>query len=295
MQHPEGHCLCCGTAGLSDHMIRRHIQRLKPCISNDEDIDILSSGDDALDLSNSSSSESIMDITSDEPHSDPSLPSMSPPTSPSPEHNMFSVGDYANDHIDHTSNHTINSLTMCFSTLSLVLKSHLEAELPDDSDDDANVTSYNKEDGGMENGSDDLVDVYDDMGSDKELREAFQLSPLCSNLSSSMALASSPDYTLLDIESLSKEDIDSLKMFSLIRRGNISQSIHAMLVTFWNDQIHIESMYKLCRHIASLSQIKTIVYNCCINSCCAFIGTDFESAQSCPFFHEPRFDDQNCT
>ena len=183
MQCPEGHCLCCGTAGLSDRTIRRHIQRLKPCISNDEDIDILSSGNDALDLSNSSSSESIMDITSDEPHSDPSLPSMSPPTSPSPEHNMFSVGDYADDHIDHTSNHTINSLTMCFSTLSLVLESHLEAELPDDSDDDTNVTSYNEEDGGMENGSDDLVDVYDDMGSDEELREAFQLSPLCSNLS----------------------------------------------------------------------------------------------------------------
>ena len=287
MQCPEGHCLCCGTAGLSDCTIRRHIQRLKPCISNDEDIDILSSGDDTLDLSNSSSSESIMDITSDEPHSDPSLPSMSPPTSPSPEHNMFSVGDYADDHIDHTSNHTINSLTMCFSTLSLVLKSHLEAELPDDSDDDTNVTSYNEEDGGMENGSDDLVDVYDDMGSDKELREAFQLSPLCSNLSSSMALASSPDYTLLDIESLSEEDIDSLKMFSLIRRGNISRSIHVMLATFWNNRIHIESMYKLCRRIASLSQIKTIVYDCCINSCCAFIGTNFKSAQSCPFCHEP--------
>src|SRR5258707_1303691 len=110
-----------------------------------------------------------------------------------------------------------------------------------------------------------------------------------------MALASSRDYTLLDIESLSKEDIDSLKMFSLIRRGNISWSIHVILVTFWNDRIHIESMYKLCRRIASLSQIKTIVYDCCINSCCAFIGTDFESAQSCPFCHEPRFDDRNCT
>src|SRR5258708_36397118 len=68
-----------------------------------------------------------------------------------------------------------------------------------------------------------------------------------------------------------------------------------MLVTFWNDRIHIESMYKLCRRIASLSQIKTIVSDCFINSCCAFIGTDFESAQSCPFCHEPRFDGRNST
>ncbi len=26
MQHPEGHCLCCGTAGISKRMIRRYIQ-----------------------------------------------------------------------------------------------------------------------------------------------------------------------------------------------------------------------------------------------------------------------------
>ncbi|KAF8314411.1 uncharacterized protein EI90DRAFT_2948271 [Cantharellus anzutake] len=85
-------------------------------------------------------------------------------------------------------------------------------------------------------------------------------------------------------------DIDSIKMFNFIRNTNLPRKAYAQLAKFWGSRIHVESLYKLFRHILELSNIETTVYDCCINSCCAFTGTDYKTAELCPYCHEPRFD-----
>src|SRR5258708_21955547 len=82
-------------------------------------------------------------------------------------------------------------------------------------------------------------------------------------------------------------------MFHLIREGNVSRKTHAKLTTFWGNRIHIDSTYKIYHHIAQLSNIKPNIFDCCINSCCAFMGSEYESAMSCPYCHESRFDERN--
>ncbi|KAF8318912.1 uncharacterized protein EI90DRAFT_2875785, partial [Cantharellus anzutake] len=55
------------------------------------------------------------------------------------------------------------------------------------------------------------------------------------------------------------------------------------------------SLYKLNRRITMLSGVQSVSYDCCINSCCAFIGDDLSNADVCPFCQEPRFDAHKCT
>src|SRR5258708_9462592 len=100
----------------------------------------------------------------------------------------------------------------------------------------------------------------------------------------------SNSYPPLGIESMSEEDIDSIKMFNLIREGHISWKTHSKFTTFWGDHIHSKSLYKLFCQMTELSNVETVMYDCCINSCCVFTGTNYETAELCPYCHEPRFD-----
>ena len=80
-------------------------------------------------------------------------------------------------------------------------------------------------------------------------------------------------------------------MFSLIREGHILCKSHSKITTFWGDHLFTETLFKLSCQIVQLSNVKTTAYDCCVNSCCAFIGTDYKTADSCPYCHEPRFDE----
>src|SRR5260370_28630087 len=82
-------------------------------------------------------------------------------------------------------------------------------------------------------------------------------------------------------------------MFQLMREGKLSRKTHAKLTTFWGNRIHIDSTYKIYCCIAQLSNIKPNIFDCCINSCCTFTGSEYESAMSCPYCHESRFDECN--
>src|SRR6266581_8876601 len=92
------------------------------------------------------------------------------------------------------------------------------------------------------------------------------------------------------MNSLMEEDIDSIKMFNLVCKGNISCKLHATLTRHWGHHVHLESQYKLNQRITTLSNVQPVSYDCCINSCCPFIGDGFSIADACPFCQEPRFD-----
>ncbi|KAJ7331374.1 hypothetical protein DFH08DRAFT_621771, partial [Mycena albidolilacea] len=49
------------------------------------------------------------------------------------------------------------------------------------------------------------------------------------------------------------------------------------------------SLYQLQARIAFLSGIKLVMYHCCKQSCCCFVGP-FEGLDSCPYCNEPRYD-----
>ena len=81
-------------------------------------------------------------------------------------------------------------------------------------------------------------------------------------------------------------------MFSLIREGHVLRTSHSKIGTFWGNHLYTETLFKLFCQITELSNVQTTAYDCCINSCCAFIGADYETADSCPYCHEPRFDER---
>ena len=68
-----------------------------------------------------------------------------------------------------------------------------------------------------------------------------------------------------------QDDIDSIKMFHLWR-GQLSWWLYSSFSRFWNGHIHIESLFTLLWRMAHLSAVCPESYDCCINSCCTFIG-----------------------
>ena len=90
-------------------------------------------------------------------------------------------------------------------------------------------------------------------------------------------------------QTVMQDDIDSIKMFHLLWRGQLSQQLYSSFSWFWNGHIHIESLFKLLQRMVHLSAIHPESYDCCVNSCCAFIG-DLDVSQ-CPHCKEPQLDE----
>ncbi|KAF8337500.1 uncharacterized protein EI90DRAFT_3013703 [Cantharellus anzutake] len=223
MDSKQSTCPCCGKQGLSKRTIRRHLQRLEQDISDNEMI--LSGNDDLVSKSDSSSylSDDVMNM-SDMDNSTPNTPLSSHHDEP-PLPSCWNALD-----TNEMSNEPVNTLAEKFSGLSLILESHFEPEVAPDLEDDVDPltpqgvaepreTGY--ESGGDSDG-DSLMGSFYDLGLDEELRDIYRF----------------------NIQSLSEEDIDSIKMFNFIRNTNLSRKAYAQLAKFWGSRIHIESLYK---------------------------------------------------
>ena len=89
---------------------------------------------------------------------------------------------------------------------------------------------------------------------------------------------------------LTEEDIMFLRAFTFKTEENLSdKSFERLRHTFPN--LSLES-FKVTRSRAQfLAPFKPLPYDCCINSCCCFVGPRKDD-QECPYCNEPRFNTQ---
>ncbi|CDO70568.1 hypothetical protein BN946_scf184579.g24 [Trametes cinnabarina] len=86
---------------------------------------------------------------------------------------------------------------------------------------------------------------------------------------------------------LRPEDWDSISAFRLRFIANVSRAAYDKFREAFGDRIQLDSDWVLLHRIAELSRIQPIWYDCCINSCLAYLG-DLTDAETCPECQEPR-------
>src|SRR5260370_22124096 len=143
---------------------------------------------------------------------------------PSSHWGMIDLNEHSNGLVD-----------MLIARLSeLAIESHLEAETTKDMDNDTiapDSTGTVSDDSSDE----DWMDEFYDMDLDEELHETYQMGKCLGYMP---LITYSNSYSPLGIECLSDEDIDSIKMFSLIREGHISCTPHSKIATSWGTRLH---------------------------------------------------------
>lgn len=88
---------------------------------------------------------------------------------------------------------------------------------------------------------------------------------------------------------LSDRDLIHIKTFALKIEGNLTRSQYLMMRTAYATELSLDSEYLLYRRMDALSGLQAEIYDCCIESCIAFLG-DFEDLRFCPYCKEPRYD-----
>ena len=53
----------------------------------------------------------------------------------------------------------------------------------------------------------------------------------------------------------------------------------------------LSSLYRMQRRMMAMSGVEPRRYNCCVNSCCAFVG-EYENELLCPYCHESQYNRQ---
>lgn len=85
------------------------------------------------------------------------------------------------------------------------------------------------------------------------------------------------------------EEIEMLRSFTLKVEDHLSDRTYERIRhTFPNS--NIGSFKSTKSRVEFLAAFKPVPYDCCINSCCCFVGPH-EKAETCPFCHEPRLKD----
>ncbi|KAF8581134.1 hypothetical protein K439DRAFT_1354937, partial [Ramaria rubella] len=93
-------------------------------------------------------------------------------------------------------------------------------------------------------------------------------------------------------DSLDETDMDNLKMFALRLDANISRSCTNKFRRAYRNKINLDTFYLMHQRMAILADIKPEIYDCCVNTCYAFIG-EFAALGRCPFCSEGRHDTEN--
>ncbi|KAL1728390.1 hypothetical protein EV714DRAFT_215201 [Schizophyllum commune] len=106
--------------------------------------------------------------------------------------------------------------------------------------------------------------------------------------SSSSRLTRSPADVLTDY------DMDMLSFFAFKNAGSgVTNDIYQRLQylpALQRRHVEVPSYKAAKRHAASLSGIKAVEYDCCINSCCCFAGPN-KDLTVCPHCHHQRRDE----
>ncbi|KAI0646643.1 hypothetical protein C8Q79DRAFT_1111141 [Trametes meyenii] len=89
-------------------------------------------------------------------------------------------------------------------------------------------------------------------------------------------------------EMLTPADRDNIIAFRLRFIANIPRTAYHQFREAFSSRIKLDSEWKLLHRIASLSGVRPIWYECCINSCLAYLG-EYANATTCASCEQPRY------
>lgn len=87
---------------------------------------------------------------------------------------------------------------------------------------------------------------------------------------------------------LMEDDCDNIRMFNLITSGNVTQWTFDNICFVFHHKTAIDSEYVIFWWMEILTGIKSVVYDCCPNSCITYTQR-YQHLQACPLCHQPCF------
>ncbi|QRV80941.1 Transposase family Tnp2 protein [Ceratobasidium sp. AG-Ba] len=87
---------------------------------------------------------------------------------------------------------------------------------------------------------------------------------------------------------LKQEDIDMIRMLAAKLRAHFPRSTYEELRQAFSDKFTLPSEQVAWRRIKVLAGLQSRLYDCCINSCCAYLGK-YQDHRTCKFCKEPRY------
>ncbi|CCO36852.1 hypothetical protein BN14_10999 [Rhizoctonia solani AG-1 IB] len=89
-------------------------------------------------------------------------------------------------------------------------------------------------------------------------------------------------------QAISTDDVKIIKMLSAKIRAHFSRQAYNEIRDAFLEELGLPSEYVSWRRVRILSGLECQAYDCCINSCCAFLGK-YKAYDTCPFCREARF------
>ncbi|KIY51357.1 hypothetical protein FISHEDRAFT_29829, partial [Fistulina hepatica ATCC 64428] len=87
---------------------------------------------------------------------------------------------------------------------------------------------------------------------------------------------------------LTEQDMGILRALEYKHRSNTSDRAFSMAPYAFPQAPGLSSLKTMRGRLAGLSGVQPVTYDCCINSCCCFVGPHAD-ADSCPYCSEPRY------
>ncbi|KAG9074274.1 hypothetical protein FS749_014183 [Ceratobasidium sp. UAMH 11750] len=87
---------------------------------------------------------------------------------------------------------------------------------------------------------------------------------------------------------LSKRDRNTLRMLAARLRTHFSRDTWDELRRGVCESLDIPSEFIAWRRLRLLAELESSAYDCCVNSCCCFLGK-YQDLDKCPFCHEARY------
>ena len=78
-------------------------------------------------------------------------------------------------------------------------------------------------------------------------------------------------------------------MFCFVSSGNLSRNAYNRMLQLLGHRLPSHTYHMLLQEISKLAHVEQEIYDCCINSCCAYTG-DLGPLEQCPHCKEVRFD-----
>ena len=82
---------------------------------------------------------------------------------------------------------------------------------------------------------------------------------------------------------------DTIAMFCFVSSGNFSRNAYNRMLQLLGHRLPSHTYHMLLQEISKLAHVEQEIYDCCINSCCAYTG-DLGPLEQCPHCKEVWFD-----
>ena len=84
------------------------------------------------------------------------------------------------------------------------------------------------------------------------------------------------------------EDILNLKFFVIRFHSRVARNTYKTIHTTFEEELRLLTTHQIHRRLYLLSGITPRIHDCCINSCCAYLG-EYKDRELCPLCIEPRY------